>query len=444
MVWQIEDWWASFLGIGVVVAAFIIFLQGHDLTWLVVQPRPWASLTELRGQLAQDFPLYTAQYLVMLVVFMLAGAAMGLPMIAFAGAFTVLYALTAAVLIASASSLARRYHIDTPLIALGLGLLLSNAFRLPPRLQVAFRVEFYIKIGIVLLGASLPLTLILWAGPIAILQASIVSMVTFLVIYRTGRFLELDRRLAAMLAAGGAVCGVSAIAAVAGAIRARREDITVAIGIVVLWAIFLIVGLPLLARAWFLPAGVAGAWIGSSQFADAAGFAAVQTYGAMLRAGSTPGTPDQALQAYTLVKVVGRDLWIGIWAFALSIIAMTRWGDARTSGEPAASDIWTRFPKFIIGFIVCALLVSMAAHGETFHQFNETLRPALIAPIETLRGWAFTFSFLSIGLTCRVRGFAPVTGNAFIAFSTGVLVNLVLGFILSAVVFRAHWANLAP
>ena len=50
-----------------------------------------------------------------------------------------------------------------------------------------------------LLGATLPLTLMVWAGPVAILQASIVSVVTFGVIYWAGVRLDLDRRLAATL-----------------------------------------------------------------------------------------------------------------------------------------------------------------------------------------------------------------------------------------------------
>src|SRR5258708_37596813 len=170
------------------------------------------------------------------------------------------------------------------------------------------------KTGIVLVGATLPITLILWAGPIAIVQASIVSVATFLVIYWIAVFLELDRKLAALLAVGGAICGVSAVIAIAGAIRARREHMSIAITSVVLWSIGMIVVLPVLARAWYLPAGVGGAWIGTSEFADAAGFVAAQTYGAFARYGAIEGTPDQAIWAFTLVKGVGRDIWIGIWA----------------------------------------------------------------------------------------------------------------------------------
>ena len=76
-------------------------------------------------------------------------------------------------------------------MALLLGLVIANLIVLPRWLDAGFRVEFYIKVGIVLLGATLPFTLIIWAGPVAILQASIVSIMTFLVIIFVGRRLIL-------------------------------------------------------------------------------------------------------------------------------------------------------------------------------------------------------------------------------------------------------------
>jgi len=78
--------------------------------------------------------------------------------------------------------------------------------------------------------------------------------------------------------------------------------------------------LPLVARVLHLPAGVGGAWIGTSEFADAAGFEAAQTYGGLAGPDTgITGTADQAIWSYTLIKVVGRDVWIGIWAFILSL-----------------------------------------------------------------------------------------------------------------------------
>src|SRR6202012_5536043 len=100
-----------------------------------------------------------------------------------------------------------------------------------------------------------------------------------------------------------------------------------------------------------LSTGVAGAWIGTSEFADAAGLAAAQTYGGY--SGAVPGitgSPEAAVTAFTLMKVIGRDVWIGVWAFVLSLIATTRWENTGIQGKSKASEIWSRFPKFVLGF----------------------------------------------------------------------------------------------
>ena len=443
-VWLKEDWWSVWLGLGFVVLTCICFTKGITLDWIAVTPTRWVTSAELLSQMQGNAERYLAQCAAMTGLFGIASVAMGYCPTVFVPAFILLYILSLMIQAASAWDGSLRYNVEAPLIALVVGLLISNVIGLPRVLDTAFRVEFYIKTGIVLLGATLPITLLVWAGPIAILQASIASIVTFFVIFKVARFLELDKRLAAMLAAGGAVCGVSAVIAVAGAVRARREDMPVAITLVVFWAIVMIVVLPLLARAWFLHAGVAGAWIGTSEFADAAGFAAAQSYGAFARAGAVAGTPEQAIWAFTLVKVVGRDIWIGIWAFALSLIAVTRWEAAETGTTIDIAEIWGRFPKFIVGFFLASLLMTLALRDVSFADYNQAVRPTLIAPINTFRGWAFTFSFLSIGLTTRLKEFGGVSGNAFLAFSTGVVVNLVLGFVLSAVVFADYWMALSP
>ena len=228
-------------------------------------------------------------------------------------------------------------------------------------MDAGFRVEYYIKTGIVLLGATLPFTLIVWAGPVAIVQASIVSIVTFMVIFFVGKKMGLDRRLCATLGVGGAVCGVSGAIAVAGAVGAKKEDAPIAITMVILWAIVMIFFLPLVSRAMHLATGVAGAWIGTSEFADAAGFAAAQAYGNLAGAvKGIPGTAEAAVWGFTLMKVVGRDVWIGIWAFVLAIIATTRW-EVKEGQRPQAIEIWWRFPKFVIGFVLASIFITLVA-----------------------------------------------------------------------------------
>jgi uncharacterized membrane protein YadS len=141
------------------------------------------------------------------------------------------------------------------------------------------------------------------------------------------------------------------------------------------------------------------------------------------------------------MKVVGRDVWIGIWAFVLAVIATTRW--EKVPGQKAdAAQIWWRFPKFVIGFVVASLIVTLATADYSLAEFNKTVNPALVAPIKDLRTWAFIFCFLSIGLTTRFRELAKAGAKPFWAFTSGVAVNVVLGFVLSAWIFAQHWTDL--
>ena len=443
-LWRTEDWWAVWLGLGLTIAAYLLFANGSSLAWLAVTPSKWANLAQLGAQLEKDAPRYVAQFALWLVLFTGAIKALGFRARAFVPAFTLLYALSVAIVAAGAWEKSQSYNLEPPLVGLLLGLVISNVFGLPRWLDAGFRVEFYVKTGIVLLGATLPFTLLIWAGPVAILQASIVSIVTFLVIFFVAVKLGLDKRLAATLGAGGAVCGVSAAIAIAGAVRAKKEYPPIAITLVVGWAIVMIFLLPLIAGALHLPAGVGGAWIGTSEFADAAGIAAAQAYGGQVGpATGIAGTPDQAIWSYTLIKVVGRDVWIGIWALVLSIISVSRWETVTVGGRVNYGQVWWRFPKFVLGFLLASIFVTLVVRNVSFGDYNSVVKPALVLPITSLRVWAFTFCFLSIGLTTRLKDLAPAGGKPFLAFTAGVAVNVVLGFVLSVYVFGTYWANLA-
>lgn len=441
-LWLKEDWWAIWLGLGIVVVAYGFFINGASIHWIAVTPAKWSTWSQLGAHFAANYDRYIVQFLVWLGIFTLALTALGHRARDFIPSFAILYALSVAIFAIGQWDKANTYNLEPPLVALIVGLALSNIVGLPRWLDAGFRVEFYIKTGIVLLGATLPFTLILWAGPTAILQASIVSIVTFLVIYWVAVKLGLDKRLAATLGAGGAVCGVSAAIAIAGAVGAKKEDAPIAITVVIIWAIAMIFVLPFVAEYLHLPAGVGGAWIGTSEFADAAGFAAAQTYGNLAGHGAVAGTGDQAVFAYTLIKVVGRDVWIGIWAFVLAIVATTQWDRGETGNTPRAAEIWWRFPKFVIGFLLASLLITAVTSGYSLADYNKLAVPALVGPIKDLRTWAFIFCFLSIGLTTRFGGLAGAGKKPFIAFSAGAIVNVILGFVLSAIVFASHWENL--
>jgi uncharacterized membrane protein YadS len=438
-----EDWWAIWIGLGLIVVAAALFIDGGSLKWIAVAPLKWSRPAEVAAQLGEHWPQYAALLALWAVLFGIGAKGLGIRLAQFLPAFVLLYVAALALYFLGQWNQASHYNLEPPLVALALGLLLSNTLDLPQWLGSGLRVEFYIKTGIVLLGASLPLTLIAWAGPVAIVQAGIISLVTFAAIYYTGKRLGLDPRLAAVLGTGGAVCGVSGAIAVAGAVGAKKEHVSLAISLVVLWAIVMIFVLPLVSRQLGLSTGVAGAWIGTSEFADAAGLAAAQTYGGY--AGNVTGisgSADAAVNAFTLMKVIGRDVWIGVWAFVLSIVAISRWESTGVRSRPGAGEIWRRLPKFVLGFLLASVVVTFVARGYSYADYKKAVLPGLVAPLQVFRVWALTFAFLSIGLTTRIRDFAVIGRRPFYAFTVGVVINVILGLILSTQVFGGFWTRL--
>ena len=167
-----------------------------------------------------------------------------------------------------------------------------------------------------------------------------------------------------MLGVGGAVCGVSASIAIASSVKAKKEHLYTSVTLVVVWALIMIFFIPFVSKLFNLNAGQGGAWVGTSEFADAAGFAAATAYGRMA------GNENVAIQAFTLMKVIGRDIWIGIWSFIFALIACLKWEKDECGVRPSAMEIWWRFPKFVIGFFVASLIISASNGRATRRPFS--------------------------------------------------------------------------
>jgi len=441
-LWLKEDWWAIWLGLGIVIVAYLFFINGSSIKWIAITPPgKWTDFSVITQHFSDHIGQYIAQFIMWSVIFGVSIRALGYKLSEFYPAFVFIYVFSIFIMVAGQWKTASELNLEPPLLALLLGMLISNFIGLPKWMDTGFRVEYYIKTGIVLLGATLPFTLIVWAGPVAIVQASIVSISTFMVIFIVAKKLGLDRRLAATLGAGGAVCGVSGAIAIAGAVGAKKEHAPIAITLVIVWAIVMIFFLPLVSKAMHLPVGVAGAWIGTSEFADAAGFAAAHTYGEFAGQPGISGNPDDAVKAFTLMKVVGRDVWIGIWAFVMALIATTQW-ERKSGSKPNPAEIWWRFPKFVIGFLAASIIVTFIASHYGNVDYNKIVKPEMVGPIKNLRTWAFIFCFFSIGLTTRFRELSHAGSKPLMAFTAGVAVNVALGFILSTIVFVSYWTNL--
>ena len=280
------------------------------------------------------------------------------------------------------------------------------------------------------MGASLTFTIILQSGPTAFMQATVIAVTTFLVIYFVGsKVLGLDKRFASTLGAGGSICGVSASIAIGSSVNAKKEHVSISISMVVVWATVMVFALPWACHLIGLSDGASGAWIGTSEFADAAGIAAAAQFG------------DGGIETFTLMKVVGRDIFVGLWAFILAIVSVTMWEAKEDGTKPSVGVIWERFTKLVLGFFIASIIITLVQVQTVDPDTLKGIEDLVIKPIKSLRGWAFVLCFLCIGLTTRFKELTAVGWKPFAAFTSGVVVNVTLGYLFSTVILGGYWTE---
>ncbi len=432
-----EDFWATVIGLLALFGVWMAWQTGSPLAQMVglnTAGLHWQSFATLFTFFTHKWdavllqPIAFSLFLAIPVIFL------NLDLERFLIGFVALFLLALVTFAIAGWAGAARFELEPPVVALLLGLAIGNTVTIPDWMKPALRVELYLKTGIVLLGATFPISLLLSAGSTALMQAAIGTIITVGVIYGLGRWQGLSHGQAAVLGTGAGVCGVSAAMAAGSAVGARRHEIYQAISLVILFALAWVIVLPQLAMLLGLTPGQGGAWIGTSELADAAGMAAASSFGAMV------GHAGAVIKAFTLTKVIGRDVWIGLWAIFWTFTATQHRapGAQPLSSEQAAAHVWwRRVPKFVIGFLLAAGVMSFLTL-----QLTPVLRHHLLVPLVGLRTWAFTLCFLAIGLNTHFRQLLAVERRVVLVFSVGVMVNLVVGYVLSVMVFGGQWTAL--
>ena len=306
--------------------------------------------------------------------------------------------------------------------ALGLGLLIANTAGTPEWIKPALRSELYIKTGLVLLGAEILFGNILTLGVPGLFVAWVVTPTVIIFMYQFGtRVLKMQSRaLVIVIAAATSVCGVSAAIAVAAAARAKKEELTLAVGMSLIFTVAMMVVMPLGVRAVGLDPIVGAAWIGGT----------VDATGAVVAAGAILG--EQAEQIAAVVKMVQNTL-IGVVAFLVAVFWVTRVENSGDNSTPRAMEVWYRFPKFILGFVGASLVFSFV--------FTPALGAGRVEEILDLtsdfRGWLFCLAFVSIGLESSFRELGRQSGGGrpIQLYLVGQTFNLVLTLVAAYLAF---------
>jgi uncharacterized membrane protein YadS len=327
--------------------------------------------------------------------------------------FPAVYVLAWLSQLIAGNSTVNYWGLEYVIFALIIGLFVSNVLGVPGWLKEAVRTEYYIKSGLVILGAGILFFEILQAGALGIVQALLVVTAVWYACFWMSRKLRVDDEFAVMLSTAVSICGVSAAIAACGAIQGDKKKLSYVTSLVLVVAVPMMVLMPWAVKSFGIPDIVGGAWLGGT----------LDTSGSVVAAGALISEP--AMKAGVIVKF-SQNVLIGVAAFLLSVWWTFKKG-AETGQRPSARVIWERFPKFVLGFLVASVVFSFLLDGAAV-----SATKGLLGGLRTV--W-FALAFVCIGLETRVTELVSMEGGrpaaAFlVAQAFNVIWTLVLAYLL--------------
>ncbi|HVJ87744.1 MAG TPA: putative sulfate exporter family transporter [Caulifigura sp.] len=450
-----EDWWAIYCGAFFLVVAFLavwftkpsdlaekLGTKGFKLTSPIAKflavPGDWTSDpaeafvkpagVDKKGKpvpARNAFPGMLGAFLSIGAVFAFATQIRGVGAAAFLKAYPILFLLAVLSFILAGQSLIKAYNLEYALWALFVGLLICNTVGTPAWLKPAVATEFYIKTGLVLLGAEVLMSRLIALGAPGVFISWVCTPITLVATYIFGqRILKMESRsLNLVISADMSVCGVSAAIATAAACKAKKEELSLAIGLSLAFTVGMMVVMPGFIKAVKMDETIAGAWIGGT----------IDSTGAVAVAGELVG--NQALEVATTVKMI-QNILIGVIAFAVSFYWVTFVERDPHGRRLGIGEIWRRFPRFIIGFFLASVIFSILF--STLTGGPELIDAMTKGTTVPLRSWLFCLAFVSIGLETNFRELAPYFkgGKPLTLYVVGQTLNLCLTLAMAWLMFR--------
>ena len=371
-----EDWTSTFVG-WLVILLVVFQLKPH---W------PSFSWADSEALMNRVFTLDNVGHALIVFVFMfvmalLAGVLTGKRAKTVAASFPVVFVLTLLAMVVSGNKFLKDWGFETVIFSLLIGLFISNVFSIPRWLKESLSSELFVKIGLVILGTTVLFDDLLKAGALGLIQSCVVVFVVWNFCFWLCKKMGIDKEMSLMLSSAVSICGVSAAVATAGAIKGDKTKLSYVVSLVLVVAVPMILLMPGLAKLLGLPEDMAGAWIGGT----------IDTTGAVAATGAIYG--DVALQTSTIVKF-SQNVLLGIAAFLISIYWSYSKKDVAVEEKPTLKVIWSRFPKFVLGF-AASLVFSFLVSSEVVSEAKPILK--------NIQGMWFALAFTSIGLETNFR-----------------------------------------
>jgi uncharacterized membrane protein YadS len=366
--------------------------------------------------------------------------AMGKDMGAFLKGFVFVFILAVLTYVAANQATMKQYGIGYAFWAILFGMIISNTVGTPKWAMPAVQTEYYIKTGLVLLGAKILFEKIIVIGTAGIFVAWVVTPTVWLVTYWLGqKVIKMpSKRLNATICSDMSVCGVSAAIATAAACRAKKEELTLAVGLSLVFTSIMMIVMPAIIKGVF-PVDkqliLGGAWMGGT----------IDATGAVAAAGAFLG--EKALFVAATIKMI-QNVLIGVMAFFVALYFTTKVEAAETGVKVGPMEIWYRFPKFVLGFIAASIIFSI--FYTYFNAQTDGLGASMIdqgavkGMGDLFRGWFFCLSFVSIGLATNFRELKEHFrgGKPLILYVCGQSFNLCLTLLVAYIMFYVVFPEL--
>ena len=315
-------------------------------------------------------------------------------------------------------------NIEYVLWAILFGVFIANTVGLPRIFRAGVATyEFWLKAGIILLGARFILGDIARLGGISLVLVFVELALALTFMTWLGRRFHLGPKLTTLLAVGSSVCGVSAIIATQGTIDADEQDSSTAIAAILALGAISLFAFPLIGHALHMSDHAYGLWTGLAVDNTAEATAAGALY-------------SDAAGKFAVLAKTCRNAMIGFVVLAYAV-QWARKGLANATTEKQlnhkAAFLWNKFPKFVLGFLFISLLATLgASHNPQVAALGFTKSQLVV--LGNLSRWAFLLTFAGVGLRTNLRDLGKQGARPFLVSALGeiAIAAITLGMILGA------------
>ena len=321
------------------------------------------------------------------------------------------------------------YGFEAVFFSVLFGLLVRNLLRIPEWLKPAIQGEFFIKIGVVCLGATVLFSDVMKSGAAGLIQAVVVVGIVWFFAYWLARKFKVEQAAAMTLASGASICGVSACITASGVAGTQKKDLSYIISLVLIIVVPMIYLMPWLAGMIvplftddpIIQKEIIGAWIGGT----------IDTTSGV---GASSEMAGEIAQKTAIVVKATQNVLIGFVAFFIALYLSAR-GEGNKSYIPSFGIVWEKFPKFILGFLVASAIFSILQNQEllTLDAKNKIIETSMAKTFST---FFFSLSFVCIGMDTRLKDIISRENRRLLfSFIGAQLFNIIVAMFVSWLMF---------